>query len=300
MKINLTDKQKGSLKWWAFFFLAMGVLSVIVYYSTKEAYPELLKLALGCMLLSTGAAAYNHSMADEPDMWVKVPAICGMVLIAALDIGNLWGHVSLARDLSASGAAETERKEKQQWDLGIDAQRAKIQADRNASDAELAKAEAARANAEARRYNSLPLSQRIALGPPRKPTPKPTPDTTGTADTALASGVALPTPTPSEEEVERKRLANMTKAEVRAEWRWYFSTILLLTVAVSVLVCFVTRGLKMLDSDRNGVPDYVDRTFKADEAMCARLYPAEYAKLIGQRAQQQAAANAPSYAPGNP
>lgn len=295
---NLNPEQKDSLKWWAFFIVAMGVLSAIVYYSTKEAYPDLLTLASGCLVLSIAAAAYNHSMADQPDTWVKVPAIIGMILIACLDIGNVWGHVGLARDLSASGSAEIERQQKQQWELDLEEKRVKLQKERNDSQAELNRAEAQASTAEARRLNALPVGERVNRQPRTKPTPAPaaTPQTEALAVNRLA----LPTPTPSADDLEARRLAGMSKAEVRATWRWYFSTILLLTVAVSVVSCFATRGLKMLDSDKNGVPNYVERIFMENEALCQRMYPDHYATLIGQRAQQQARAQQYGSPLGNP
>lgn len=284
---NLKPQQKETIKWWAMFAVVMGVLSWIVYHSTKEAYPDLLSLAIGCMIISTAAAAYNHSMGDEPDFTIRVVSVCGMIVIVLLDVANLWGHVSLARDLSASKSSAKAVQAQTEWELKIEKERVGIEKERNDSQAQLNQSEAQLAQAEARKLNALPPAlRRLAVKP--TPTPKPTPaqvaQTGGNGE--LKSSLVVEAPTA--EEAEAIRQSKKTESEIRAEWRWFFSTVLLLTVAAAVLSCFVTKGLKLLDADSNGVPDYVERIAEKNPALAQQLYPVEYTRLMTQRAQQQA------------
>lgn len=281
---HLTSRQKDTLKWWGMFVVVMGVLSWIVYHSTKEAYPDLLKLAIGCMIISTAAAAYNHTMGDEPDFTIRAVSVCGMIVIVALDVANLWGHVSLARDLSASKSNAKAVQAQQEWQIKIEKDRLQIEKERNDSQSQLNQSEAQLAQAETKKLNALPPSlRRFAVR--LKPTPTPTPPIQPQGDLKSSSEVkeAL-----TEEESEAIRQSKKTESEIRAEWRWFFSTILLLTVAAAVLSCFITKGLKLLDADQNGVPDYVQRIAERNPALAQQLYPVEYAKLKAEQALKQA------------
>lgn len=282
---NLKPQQKETLKWWAMFAVVMGVLSWIVYHSTKEAYPDLLSLAIGCMIISTAAAAYNHSMGDEPDFTIRAVSVCGMVVIVLLDVANLWGHVSLARDLSASKSNAKAVQAQTEWELKIEKERVRIEKERNDSQAQLNQSEAQLAQAEARKLNALPPSQRwLHVKPAPKPTPAEVAQTGGGGE--LKSSLVVEVPTA--EEAEAIKQSKKKESEIRAEWRWFFSTVLLLTVAAAVLSCFVTKGLKLLDADNNGVPDYVQRIAERNPALAQQLYPVEYAKLKAEQALKQA------------
>lgn len=270
MEIKEMASREGTLKWWAFFVIVLGTLHYLVYISTAEAYPELLKMTVGVAIITICSAAYNHSLGNEPDRLVRNVALAGMFLVVMTDVATLYGHVAMGRDISAARAGEKERRSREQWETDQFTKRAGVTKDLMAAEAQLNQTEAQRARAEAYKLSAMSPDQRRAYlqqQQGRKVQPAltlPSPASEPTPDTVPADTAAGPL---------------KTEAQVKADWRGYLTTVLMLSVLFSFLSTFGTKAIKMYDANHNNIPDYVERIYATDRNLAHRLYP-EYARQL--------------------
>lgn len=278
---ELTTRE-ANLKWWAFFCIVLGTLHYLVYHSTQHAYPEMLKMTVGVAIIVIVSAAYNHSLGNEPDRLVRNVALAGMFLIVMSDVATLYGHVAMGRDISAARAGESERRSREKFETDQFKEKAdtvtklmETQAQLNASQAQLERA-------QANKLNALPPDMRRQQARKLKPA-----TSTDTGQLSLPSLLATPAPTTTSQSNETEVMANKTEAQVKADWRDYLTTVLLLQVVIAFLSTFGTKAVKMYDADGNKVPDYVERIWKRDRKLATELYP-KYARILDAEAMGNA------------
>lgn len=274
---DLTTRE-AHLKWWVFFIVTMGALHVLIYVSTKHAYPDLLITTVGASVITLASAAYNHSLGNEPDRLVRNVALAGMFLLVLSDVSTLIVHVLMGRDISVATAAKKEYEADQAFDLQQFKERAETQRSLLDSQAQADLAAAKSENAQAAKLRALPPDQR-RVAAQKLPPPRPQ------LRSALAVVLPTPMPTPAQpttavtDEEAPAGQPNRSEAQARAAWRGWATFTLILTIVVAFCSTFGTKALKMYDADGDNVPDYVNRVHRADPELAARLYP-EYADLL--------------------
>lgn len=279
MKQKQKDPRTQSAIWWIVFCIVMLAMNWMIYVSTKRVFPELMELTIGCSIITVVVSAYNHGMADEPDFLLRTAGIVAIILIVVLDVANLYGHVMLARGVSAAHAGEIEYRDHVKFQQEMADKAAQRQKQLSDARAQENQSQAQLAQAETRRLNAVPLSQRGLYA--RSTVPKPSQGATASKveDPTLAS-LTAPIAPPTK-----------TEASEKQDWYSYFSIVLLLGVGVSVVSAFGLSSLRKWDANKNNIPDFIERIFQSDEALCQRLHPDEYAVLVGQRAQAAALGN---------
>ncbi len=269
----MTESKWESGKWWTLFAVVMGVMSYMVYTSTAKVYPELLELTVGCCVISIAVSAYNHSLANEPDVLVRRVGLLGIVIIVLLDVGNIWGHVNVARDVSTVNAAEVEKRDREKWDAQLadaDARRVK---DLMATQAELNRSEADKAAAEARMLGSMGPQARLAY---LRAKSQKADRGSGSLSSSLVvtsekkkdgESLTLDPKVADPTAIAGSPIKYKTEAEAKAAWRGFFSTILILMLVASIGVTFGLTALRGWDKKGIvGVPDWLERVWHSSDA----------------------------------
>lgn len=280
--IGKYTSRDASFKWWAFFVVVLGTLHVLILRSTHEAYPDLMGITIGVSIITLASAAYNHSLGNEPDKFIRGIALTGMFLLVMCDLGTLFVHVMMGRDISTARAATDEYEKGRKRDLEIYRQKAEVDKGLLAAQANADAAAASVARADAARLNALPVDVR------RYYAPKPTGPVVRRAPSN--GGNSQPTPTPVAAEAEAptgETAVNRSEAQARANWRGWATIMLMVTLIVSFCSTFGTKVLKMADENNNNIPDYVERIYRADRSICLQLYP-EYTRALDAEAQAAA------------
>lgn len=281
--ISKYTSRSASFKWWAFFVVVLGTMHVLILHSTHDAYPDLMGITVGVSIITLASAAYNHSLGNEADKFIRGIALTGMFLLVMCDLGTLFVHVMMGRDISTARAATDEYEKGRKRDLEIYRQKADVDKELLAAQANADAAAAQASRAEAARLNALPVEVRRYYAPKSN---------TPVVRRAPSNGASLqPTPTPAAAEGEAangEAVVNRSEAQARANWRGWATLMLMVTLIVSFGSTFGTKVLKMADENNNNIPDYVERIYRADRSICAQLYP-EYTRALDAEAQAAAA-----------
>lgn len=292
--VNLREIEQHAenekFKWWLMFGLTFGTLSYLIYDSTMEAYPDMIKMTIGVQVITLAVSAFNHANADEPNERVRKFGIWCFVIVAALECATLWGHVGLRRDLSVAVAAKKEKHEEDDREDTRYRNKAAVEAQLAESQAALLKAQAEADRAERQKIATLGPEARLAyingkkasgakLVPPQAQT---TPQPVATVETATAKTKTEP---PAEPQFK-------SEAEARLGWRGYLSFVLLLQTCATMGLSAVMMAIKRRDSNRNGVPDWIEDVYKWNQPYVLSRWPHYFNILKGIEMQSQQPKNA--------
>lgn len=287
MKINVpkTLKQQfeeDNAKWTLVFVLVMIVMNAIVIISTRRAFPDLIELTVGVGIITFAISAYVHSMASEPHLLIRWIGIGSILIVVGADIAQVYGHVTLARELSAIKAGFVDYDDRKAKESKYADEELKRQIQRDKSHAFVLGQQTELEKAQARKLAAAPASARgeLARTLVRNTKSGETGGSNSTSDTAVAGPVPLVVP------------PTKTEAQAKDEWFSFFSWALVICLGASLGPAFLLSYMKRRDSDQNGVRDYIEHIFSTNPALCAQLYPNEYAILCKQREDALAAAQA--------
>lgn len=260
------------MKWWALFIVVIGALDYMIYRSTDHAFPDLLELTVGMMVLTGAFTSFTHANANEPDPLVRRFGLAGFLAVALLDVATLWGHVSLSRDLSAAKAGQVEKRENESWAERLKTSATEREVKRLAAESETYKSRAELEKAQTRKLQTLPPTLRSQLATTLMRSQKGQGSTTAKDD---------PPPALLDPHIKQEGEATVYKTEtqVKAEWRGFISKSTLFTVLIAVLFAAGMVAIKHWDSNSNNIPDYVERIYERNPELCRELYPEWYAIL---------------------
>lgn len=243
-----------NLKGWIIFVIAVLIPAGVVGFSNKEIFPGMWEIMTALLVITVGAAALTHDMADEPDTTLRQFGLVAVVALGAVLYLNCISHVTYRREIEASGQGvqELHAEQDRQNKLAEDAARRQV---------ELANAEKARLDAQRRVLVQLPTSQR--------------------RNVPLTS--ALPSTNPAQPEPAPQILEasapKETPAQIRDKWNPRLLWLLVIETGMAILGLLVLFAVRHWDGDENGVPDWLQRVAaQMSRLEFAQSYPKDFAK----------------------
>lgn len=251
-------QKKFNWKGWLVFAVAVLVPAWIVYDSNNKVFPEMWEVMTGLLLVTVGASALTHDLADEPDSRLRQFGLVFIILLGFVLYWNVVNHVSYGRELLASekGIAERDTERKKADDFAEREKQRRL---------ELARAEESVLKAQRNVLVQLPTSERRL--PLRSPvsaaTPAPAP-----SPASLVSPVTAPNTGPA-----------LEPAQVRDKWNPVLLRWLIIETGIAIVGLLVLFAVRHWDGDGNGVPDWLQRVAAQMERLeFAKTYPKEFAK----------------------
>jgi len=242
---------------WLIFAVAVCVPAWIVYDSNNKVFPEMWEVMTALLVVTVGASALTHDMADEPDTTLRQFGLVFMVVLGFVLYVNVVNHVSYGRELLASQKSVSERDTERQKQ-NDDAEREKNR------QVELAKAQESLLKAERNLVVQLPVNQRRAVQH-RPITPTVTP-----------AGSATP---PNQTPTQQAAGPSLTPAQVRDKWNPRLLRMLVLETGLAIVGLLVLFAVRHWDGDGNGVPDWLERIAKQMTKLeFAQTYPKPFSK----------------------
>lgn len=235
---------------WIIFAVAVLIPAGIVGSSNYGIFPEMRGTMIALLIVTVGAAALTHNMADEPDQTLRQFGLVAVVLLGFVLYANVVSHVSYQRELLASQVSVGE--------LHAEEDRASALADQAVKrQLELSRAEAERLKAQRSLLLQLPTNQRRLPAVPSQ-SAQPTP------------GVAIVKPVQG---------PKATPAEVRDGWNPRLLWLLVIETGIAILGLLMLFAVRYWDGDGNQVPDWLQRVAQQmTKTEFATAYPKPFAR----------------------
>lgn len=255
---------------WFLFLIGVVVLEGMILYLTIHAYPgvEMKVFMWGLFVMVVGFALYTTIKSNEPDDLLRQVGITCTAILTILGVASLYGHSSMARELSASREGYVEYQKKTVFDEQVKNQDAQRKIELAKAEGEKLIAQARLETAETGKLRLLPPSQRNVIRRQSPPVVQPTPSII-VSDGLAVDTAAIVTP--------------KTESQVREDWLSYFQVVNMLQILFAVVGAAAVKYAKHWDKKGIiGVPDWIERVWHSGNAgqQHVRTHYPEYVQRI--------------------